>query len=159
MSSLSAIIQNYLMNDQYWTWWAIAILLLVAEILLPSAWLIWPAIAAFGTGLIALFLPLEWELQIVIFVMLSLLTTLLGRRYFKAYYMPQSSNPTLNNRLANLIGRKGQSLDDSVDEYNRIRLDDTVWRVKSINHQAVPKGAFLEVTAEENGILLVQVIE
>ena len=159
MQSLIALLENYIVNDQYWAWWAIAMVMLVFEIILPSAWLIWPAIAAFIVGALAYFMPaLDWHIQVFVFLILAFAVTLLGRRYFKFTAPVMSDKPGLNNRMVELTGRKAQVIDDSNDQYNRIRLDDTVWRVRNIDEQVLVKDALVEIIDHHSGVLLVTVI-
>ena len=66
-----------------WTWWIIAAILLVAELLVMSVFLVWFGIAALSVGLLALFLQLGWQVELLLFVVLSTVYVFLGRSYMK----------------------------------------------------------------------------
>jgi membrane protein implicated in regulation of membrane protease activity len=91
------------MLDDHWGWLVFAALLGVAEVLMPGVFLIWVALAAAVTGLIALLLPVSVPVQLLIFALLCLASVWGGRRWYAANPVA-SQDPMLNDRTARLVG-------------------------------------------------------
>ena len=68
----------------FWHWWILAVALVIIEILLPSFFALWLAIAAALTGLIFLVFPaLSWEWQLLLFALFSVVSIIGWRRYYQ----------------------------------------------------------------------------
>jgi len=64
-----------------WHWLLIAIVLMILEAFSPAAFFMWLAIAAGTVGLVLVVVPeLGWQVQLVLFGVLSVLSLVLGRR-------------------------------------------------------------------------------
>jgi inner membrane protein len=133
-----------------WLWLALAAVLIGIEVLLPSTWLIWPAISAALVGLLAFTGPaLGWQIQTALFAVLAIITTIVWQRRFRGSAV-SSDRPRLNRRLAALVGRQGRYETDGV------RLDDTVWRCRAVEGSTITPGQRVEVVAADGSELLVR---
>ena len=74
---------EFLENTVYWHWWAFAALLLIAEIALPITFFLWMSIAAVVTGLLMLAVDMSWQIQLIIFSILSVISIVASRIYLK----------------------------------------------------------------------------
>lgn len=72
------------MLDDHWGWLVFAALLGMGEVAIPGIFLIWVALAAAATGLVALVLPISVPLQLLLFAGLCLLSVWGGRRWYTA---------------------------------------------------------------------------
>ena len=88
--------------DAHWWWLTAAIVLAIAELVVPGAFLIWIATAAALTGVAALLIGVPLAGQFVLFALLSVASVYLGRRIY-GEAVP-SGDPMLNDRAARLIG-------------------------------------------------------
>lgn len=127
------MIQSLVTELGPWSWWIGGLALLGAEILLPGMFLLWIGLAAIVVGTISFPLwgsPLwEWQVQWLVFAVLSVISALFGRRIMAARD-DDSDQPLLNRRMASLIGRTA-TLEEPIREgRGRIRLDDTLWVVR-----------------------------
>ena len=52
-------------------WIIVGVLLLILEVVTGTTYILWPAVAALVVGLIAFVLPLGWEMQFLLFSILS----------------------------------------------------------------------------------------
>ena len=134
-----------------WAWWVLGIVLLILEVLLPGVFLVWIGIAAIVTGALSLLLWEQafwtWQVQWLVFAVLSLVAALIGRRIVSARG-ETSDQPHLNQRGQSLVGRTA-TLEQPISEgRGRIRLDDTMWSVQGPD---LPVGARVRVTAS-NGL-------
>jgi membrane protein implicated in regulation of membrane protease activity len=120
---------EFLTNLQYWHWWIIAMVCLSIEIFAPGAIFIWFSASAAVMGFILLLFPdLSWQLQITLFGILSILAILAWRLYRKK--VPEiDAHPALNKRGEELIGRVFTLNTPIVNNYGKIHVDDTLWKV------------------------------
>ncbi len=152
-------LQQYFSMHPTYAWWAAALVLLAFEILMPSNWLLWPGLAAFITGLVALLVPgFTWQMNIVVFVALSMVMLLMGRRFVKLH-TSETDAPHLNNRIAQLVGRKGAALYDGNDGTTKIRIDDTEWPARDESWTALRRGDLLEIIGSDKAMLIVRRID
>lgn len=142
-----------------WTWMAIGLLLLTAEVFLPGVFMVWFGIAALVTGALGLALWSAafwtWPVQIVVFLVLSAICVVAGRRWM-GMGEAKTDQPLLNQRTAQLVGRTATLEEAIVNGYGRVRIGDTLWRVKGPD---VPAGTQVAVTGSENETLIVASVE
>lgn len=135
-----------------WMWIIFGIVLCAAELTVPGAFLIWIGFAAIGVGVIniAITVPTVWNL--LIFSALAVAFALIGRKVYGG--TDQEAPNGLNQRAQSMIGR-AYLLDQAIAAHGagRIRVDDSVWRVRG---PALPAGAPVTVTGvAEDGVTLV----
>lgn len=134
-----------------WGWWIAGLLLLGLEILAPGTFFIWFGIAAILTGTVELLTHWSWQSQLILFLVLSVVLVVVGRRYFSK---PQSEEGVahLNERSAQLLGFTTVLDEAIVDGKGRIRIDDTTWRVTGPD---LPVGSRVSVVAADGPVLKV----
>lgn len=136
----------------HWFWLLVGVLLGAAEIIVPGFFLIWFALAAIITGMIALLLPLSTALQIGLFAILSVGTVYAGRRWFAANPI-LSDDPKLNDRGARLMGEIVTVVEPIEHGSGRVKVGDSVWSAKG--DDAVI-GAKVRITGADGSILFVE---
>jgi inner membrane protein len=114
-----------------WHWFALGLILLVAEILTGTTYLLWPAAAAAITGAVALFGPGETMTEWVIFSVLTIALTLAGHFYVRKRLLKPHGSDTLNERAAALVGEIALAEAPFEAGHGRVRLNDTIWRAAS----------------------------
>lgn len=139
-----------------WAWWVLGIVLLILEVLLPGVFLVWIGIAAIITGALSLLLWGEafwvWQVQWLVFAVLSLVAAILGRRIVSRSDTA-SDQPYLNLRGQSLVGRTATLEHPIAEGRGRIRLDDTMWSVQGPD---LPIGTRVRVTASNGRDLTVE---
>jgi membrane protein implicated in regulation of membrane protease activity len=138
---------------QAWHWLAFGLALLVAELSTGTTYLLWPAVAAWLTGLMMLFFPLGFPAQLTIFAIVTLTTSLTGRQYLRGRWL-QSGDATLNDAASQLIGQVGAVAQPIEQGIGQIRLGDTVWRAASEDELGL--GEAVEVIGVEGATLKVR---
>lgn len=92
-----------------WNWVILGTVLLALEILTPGVYLLWLGIAAVATGLLSFLLWdagfWVWQVQILVFLVLSIVSVLIGRRVFPTTGTADTDQPLLNQRERQLVGR------------------------------------------------------
>ena len=131
-----------------WSWWVLGLILLAVEVVVPGFFFLWFGIAAILIGISALLIDWPWQLQVIGFLVLSVVAVFVGRRF--AAPDLQSDDPLLNLRAGRLRGRTFVLSEPIVEGRGRVRIDDTVWQVRGPD---VPAGARVTVTGADGPIL------
>jgi membrane protein implicated in regulation of membrane protease activity len=136
-----------------WNWMVLGFVLLALEIVLPGFYLLWVGIAALIVGALTLALWdagfWTWHVQVLLFLVLSLLAAYTGKRIMKASG-DITDQPLLNKRGAQLIGRVATLTEPIANGRGRVRIGDTMWRVSGPD---LPAGARVKVTGSTDSDL------
>ena len=144
---------EFITNLQYWHWWILAIVCLSIEIFAPGAVFIWFSASAAVMGFILLLLPdLSWQWQITLFGILSVLS-IFGWRMYRQKVPEIDAHPALNKRGEELIGRTFTLSTPIADNYGKIHVDDTMWKVYGMDCEA---GQKVKVTSLNGTVLNVE---
>lgn len=110
-------------------WWSVAGLLLLAEMLVPGASLLWLGLAALATGMVLWAWPtLSALLQALVFGGFALVAVTVYLRYFRKRE-PKTDRPLLNRRAAQLIGQEFELTSAIELGRGKIRIGDALWSV------------------------------
>ena len=111
----------------FWHWLAFGVLVMLVEVLVPGVIFLWLGIAAVITGLLLAAIPsMSWEVQAVLFAVLSVVAIFIGRRIVSTRQAP-TDHPTLNKRGRTLLGTHHILDTATASGRGRIRVGDTVW--------------------------------
>jgi len=135
-----------------WAWWVLGLILLGVEVLVPGFFFLWFGIAAILIGISALLIDWPWQMQVVGFVVLSVIAALVGRR-FAGNLDEETADPHLNLRAGRLEGRTFVLAEPIVEGQGRVRIDDTIWQVQGPD---APAGARIRVTGADGAVLTVE---
>jgi len=134
-----------------WSWLLLALLLAGIEVVVPGTFFIWFGAAALVVGLLALAVTLSWQVESVLFVLLSAAAVLIGRRFYGR--ASKAGDDFANDRLGRQVGRLAV-VDRAIEGGSgHIRLDDTIWRA---NGPDLPAGARVRITGHRDGRFLVE---
>lgn len=137
----------------FWYWWIFAVVLVIIEILAPSFFALWMAIAAFLTGFALLLMPqMAWEYQLILFALLSVFSIVMWRRYYLKNPI-KSDQPSLNRRGEQYIGRTVTLQAPITDGIGKIRLDDSTWKIEGPD---CPAGKKVRIVALNNVVFRVE---
>lgn len=144
---------EFISNIEYWHWWVLAMVCLSLEIFAPGAVFIWFSVSAAVMGFILLLIPdLSWQLQITLFGVLSILS-IFGWRLYRQKVPEIDAHPALNKRGEELIGRVFTLNKPISDNYGKINVDDTMWKVHGEDCNA---GQKVKVTSLNGTVLNVE---
>ena len=110
-------------------WLSLGGLLLAAELLGASGYLLWSGVAAALVGFIIWLVPLSWEWQGITFAVLTIVAALLWAAWLRRKPDDVSANESLNQRGRQMIGLHGNLLEQPQNGFSRIRIGDSTWRV------------------------------
>ncbi len=136
----------------HWHWWILAAALIILEVFAPGAFFLWLGLAAMAVGGIVYLLPgLAWEYQLLLFSVLSVISILVWRRFFRLS-AADTDQPNLNRRGQQYVGRVFTLEEPIVDGEGKIHVDDSTWKVHG---QDCPAGSRVKVTGVDGTILRV----
>lgn len=138
--------------EPHWWWLIFAVLLGIGEIILPGVFLIWIAIAAAITGVVAMLTGAALSWQVVLFAALCLIATYAGRRWYVDNPV-ESQDPLLNDRAARLVGEVVTVVEPIANGRGRVSVGDGAWPCRGPDAQA---GARVRVTGSEGAVLIVE---
>lgn len=143
----------FLQNLSFWDWLALGTVLLILEVFGAGGYLLWIGMAAAAVGVLTFVLPhLSWELQFLLFGLLSIVTALYWwRRQHSA--VRQSDEPNLNLRGQELIGKTFVVHESIVDGRGKIRVADGVWMAQGPDAAA---GSRVRVVGQQGVVLQVE---
>ncbi|MDI9220823.1 NfeD family protein [Pantoea sp. EA-12] len=142
-----------LIAHPHWFWLTLGGLLLAAEMLGTSGYLLWSGLAAVLVGLIEWLFPFSWTSQGALFAVLTLLCVFFWYRWMRYREVSQQPN-TLNQRGSQLIGMQ-LTLDNALkDGLGHVRIGDSSWRVQA--KEDLPAGTPVIVTGVVGITLLIQ---
>ena len=135
-----------------WSWWLLGLILLGVEVVVPGFFFLWFGIAAILIGVSALLIDWPWQWQVLGFVVLSVISALIGRR-FAGNPDVDTAGPLLNLRASRLQGRTFVLSEPIKEGSGRIQVDDSVWRGHGPD---APAGTRVVVTGADGPILKVE---
>jgi len=114
----------------FWHWWVIALVLLVVEILTPGFFFLWMAVSGFITGALVWLVPsISLNSQLFVFSIMSIVTISAWKFYVKKHPI-ETDHPLLNQRGAQYIGRVFSLYEPIVNGQGKIKVDDSIWKVR-----------------------------
>lgn len=146
---------DFLANLQYWHWWVLGIVCLAIEIFAPGAIFIWFGASAVFLGFLLLMMPdLTWQVQITLFSALSMLSIISWAQYRKNV-PEENAYPTLNKRGEELVGRIFTLDEPIINNFGKIRVDDTMWK---INGSDAGVGQKVKVVSLDGTVLNIELV-
>jgi membrane protein implicated in regulation of membrane protease activity len=143
---------NDLGLEPEYLWLIGAIILAIAEIIVPGVFMIWLAAGAALTGLATLVFGPPVAFQFALFALLSLAAVHVGRRWYAAHPVA-SSDPLLNDRASRLVGRNVVVETAIEGGSGRVKVGDSVWNCRGEDCEA---GARVRVVGADGTCLLVE---
>ena len=112
----------------HWTWWIIAVVLIILEVPAPGTFFLWMGVSAGIVGVaLLLFSELTWELQLTLFAALSIVTILLSRRYLQKN---KGDHSKLSQRGKRYIGTTVTVAEAITNGIGKVQIEDTLWRAR-----------------------------
>ena len=149
----------WLLELTHWHWLAFGIALGGVEMLSASFFLIFPAISAGLVALVVLIEPeLDWRLQVLIFSVLSVLSTVIGRAWLNRI-RATGAPMTINVRGQNYAGRRIRLQETFEQGQGRLQIDGIWWRAAGAGPETIPVGTLVEVIEADGATLLIRTLD
>jgi inner membrane protein len=134
-------------------WLLLGLVLLIAELATGTTYLLWPAVAAGITGVLAYVAPTGWEAEVAVFAVLVIALTAIGHPLVRNRLFSTNA-PALNERAANLVGVRGAAAATFANGVGAVKINDSVWR--AIASDPIEAGADVVVLAVDGVTLTVK---
>lgn len=102
-------------------WLILGVLLLILEVVTGTTYILWPAVAALIVGVIVFVLPLAWEMQFLLFFILSAVLLVAGHKYVRPK-MKGGEPSDLNDRARSMIGMRVKAIADFEMGMGRVQV-------------------------------------
>jgi membrane protein implicated in regulation of membrane protease activity len=135
----------------FWTWIAIGGVFLIGELLSGSGWLLWPAGSAAVVAVVTRFVDLGPG-NIVLFVVVSIVATFLGRRYLRP--AGAGGGADINDPNPRLVGQQGETVAGFKAGLGRVFVDGKEWAAELDGGGDLAAKAKVEVIAILGGARL-----
>ncbi len=146
--------ETFLADLDHWTWWIIAVVLGILELLVPGIFFIWLAAAAAIVGVLQFVLPIPMTGQIVLFAALSVLAVWASRRWLSRNPII-SDRPLLNQRAQSYVGQSFVLDQAIVNGRGKLKIGDGQWLASGPD---LPVGTSVCVIGESDGVLQVEAV-
>jgi inner membrane protein len=113
----------------HWLWIIAGVLLLGAEILVPGAFMLWLGVAAIGTGLLLLLVPLPFQAALVVFAVGALVSVFIGRMLARSRAAEPADAKHLHQRGQALVGETFFLVEPIIEGAGAVKVGDSTWRV------------------------------
>ena len=131
--------EQLLSQITWWHWLALALVLFGAEMLTGTFDLLMASIAAGLTAIYAAAAPesaTAWQLQVLVFALAAIALIVASRFLFPGMRKAAPEHPTLNKRMASLVGQRGEVTRDLAGGQGQVRIGDTVWGAEAADGEA-----------------------
>jgi membrane protein implicated in regulation of membrane protease activity len=133
---------DLLSSHQLLGWMALGGVLLIAEMMTGSGWLLWPAGSAAAVGVLSLAPGVGLPAQTALFALLTAISTLVGRRFLG----PRAAHGhDLNDSRSRLIGREGKAATAFEAGAGRVFVDGKEWSAELDGAETLPAGGRVHV--------------
>jgi membrane protein implicated in regulation of membrane protease activity len=140
-------------QPDFWHWWILGLGLIILETVLPGTFFLWMGVAALVLGVVTWLAPaLGWELQLMLFAALSLLS-IVAWRLWRRRVPDDADGSTLNRRGQQYVGRVFVLETPIENGFGKVRLGDGHWRVRGDDQAA---GTRVRVVAVDGVLLVVE---
>lgn len=124
-----------------WHWVALGLVLLGIEMLTGTFDFLMIAIAAWAAAAFDWLVPEEiadWKGQLIFFGVAATVMVVFGRTFLAGLRGRADEHPTLNKRMASLVGQRGVATQDfSSAGQGRVKIGDTVWGAETVDGSEV----------------------
>jgi membrane protein implicated in regulation of membrane protease activity len=145
--------------EAYVIWFVAALALLVLELVSTTFFAIFLAFGAFAAGVLAFAIPSSaaW-IQATVAIAVAMLGVVIGRPFLSRRLRRQGEPPLTPGIHGGFVGQRALPVDEIGDELHpgHVRLAGESWLAYSHDHQTIPTGTAVIVTAVRGTTLVVR---
>ena len=149
---MDTLVQFYATHP-FWIWMGLGAILLAIEAGTGTGWLLWAAASAGVVGLVTLTGATQAPVDLALFAVLTLATTLASRRLTKTL---QGEGGDINDQTERMIGKVGHAAAPFVEGRGRAFVDGSEWLADLDGGGELAQGARVVVTAVAGARLVVR---
>ena len=142
-----------ILSDPAVIWFLIGLGLLLLELILPGLVILFFGAGAWITALVCALVKINLNVQILIFLVASLLGLVLLRKYLKRRFFGKKDEEA-QDQLEEFIGRKAKAVDDFKEGSGLVEFKGTRWSASCAT--PVTRGQWVSIVSKESLILQVK---
>jgi membrane protein implicated in regulation of membrane protease activity len=136
-----------ILSDPAVIWFLAGLGLLLLELVLPGLVILFFGAGAWVTALVCAFTNINLNVQILIFLVASLLGLVLLRKYLKKRFFNRSEEE-IKDQLEEFIGRKARAIADFKDGAGKVEFKGTQWSARC--SEPVLKGDWVLIKSKDS---------
>ncbi len=145
------MLTSFVFAHPFWSWMALAAILLAAEVATGSGYLLWPSASAAVTACLS-GLGVSLPEQVGLFAGLTIVSTFVARRYLPSPFRPRGVD--INAPSRRIVGHGGKVAAPFTAGRGRVLIDGKEWAAELEGGGELPAGAEVTVTALVTGARL-----
>ena len=137
-------------------WFVIGFILILMEFGIPGLITLFFGIGAWIVAILTLFIDMSIDIQLLIFIIISVVSLVLLRKHFKKLYKSKmDKNQFGPDELEEFIGHKAEVIKEiSPNIAGKIEFHGTLWNAES--QEKIIKGEIVEIVEKNNLTLIVK---
>lgn len=140
----------------FWVWLGVIVAATVIELVTWNMTSIWFAAAGIVALILSIFKAITWEIQLAVFVVLSVTLILSLRRICRKWLLQRTEGKTNTDIY---IGMQFKMLKAATpDESGEIRINDVIWSAKSEDNNPIGLGERVEIVRVSGNKMIVKKI-
>lgn len=144
------------MPIMFWIWLGVIVAATVIELLTWNLTSIWFAFAALVAFILSIFPSIPWEVQVIVFVVLSVGLILSLRKVSLKLLYKHTDGKT---NTAELIGEKVKLLKGiSEDELGEVKIHGVIWNAQAETDINIDAGEFVEIVKVQGNKMIIKKI-
>jgi len=150
------------MDKLWFVWFIIGAIFVVAEIFTSGFVLLWFGIGALVAGLLALTGIVGLPVQIVVFLAVSILLTVLSKTIFERFFLKDSPGRELKTGIDSLPGRVGIVVQESIGPAHEcaVKVFGSTWRAFPIDSdETLKEGEQVKIERVEGASVYVRRVD
>ncbi len=143
---------------EYYWWFTVALLFFIMEIMTPGFVLLWFGVGALVAGLLDLAGVSNIFVQIIVFVVVSIVLVFLSRTLFKNVFMRSSPGADLRTNADAMIGKAGivTEIVDNIHSTGRVLIEGQDWGARSSDESVIKPGERIRILRIEGVHLVIE---
>ena len=131
------------MDVMFWVWFAVILITIVVEAFTMEIISIWFTVGAIPSFILAGFDAVGWEIQLVIFIVLSAVLILSLRKITKNFLLRNSNAKT---NLASIIGTRVRMIEmTDFDSVGTVKINGITWSAVGEKGETIESGEVVEI--------------
>ena len=145
------------MSAMFWVWLGVIVATIILEACTMELVSIWLTAGAIIPFILAATNGVNWEVQLIIFISLSIIFIIALRKITKKALLKNSNGKT---NLDALIGQKYRMLTETdFDSVGTVKINDVVWNAIGKNRQEIKAGEIVRIVKVRGNKLIVEKID
>ena len=150
---MTQVLDLYL-SHAFWFWLGLAAAILAVEVATGTGWLLWPAGSALAVAFLTLIIGADPAVTIAAFAVLTLVSTLLARRYLPKSVLGAGGD--INDNVSRLIGQEARAVAAFTEGSGRVLIDGKEWAAELDEGHILAAGERVRVIGVRDGALQVR---